>query len=167
MNSQVESERMNRILSEINQDLTIMMVNSEKNESTLNDKLKQLQEKMIRLITTNCSEAYEWFEKNKFNLKENQMGPEGVKYMRELQECASRYDFGLRNEMLSAEKEMNSLTNSHVSCTQNCMENQSNDDDTIKVCLKRCFSNTFEKTSALQSNLTKKVDEAIFNLNKI
>jgi hypothetical protein len=167
MNSQVESDRMNRILNELSQDLNTMMLNSEQNESTLNDKLKQLQERMISVMRTNCSEAFNWFEKNKFNLKETQATPEAAKYMRELQECASRFDYGLRGEMMNAEREMNSLNNNHNSCTQNCMADQSNDDASIKVCLKRCFSATFERTSSLQQNLSKKVDEVIFNLNKI
>lgn len=167
MNSQVENDRMNKIIDELNQELNSMMTESERNESTLNEKLRQLQEKMVNVIKNKCSEAYDWFERNKFNMNERQNTPDGAKYIRELQECASKFDYGLRNEMINAEKEISSLSDNHNSCSQNCMGNQSNDDATIKVCLKRCFSTTFERTTLLQSNLSKKVDDVIFNLNKI
>ena len=169
----MSNDRMNRLFTELGNEVGPQLRDSEAKEQTINERLKALQEKMMSVVKVKCNEAYSWFEKNAvqsesgFKITEENKN-EGQKYMKELQECSSKFDFGLRDEMMVAEQDISKISDSHQTCSTSCIENpESKQDAEIKNCFKSCFDQTFNKTDKIQVRLVQKIDDAIFNLNKI
>ena len=164
---------MNRLFQELGNEVGPQLKDSEAKEQTINERLKALQEKMMIVVKVKCNEAYSWFEKNAiqsdsgFKITEENKN-EGQKYMKELQECSAKFDFGLRDEMQNVESDILKISETHQACSTNCIENpESKKDEEIKNCFKNCFNQTFVKTDKIQVRLVQKIDDAIFNLNKI
>lgn len=169
MNDQSYSPRMNKIINEINEELHPIINQSERKESMLKEKLMLLNDKLLKILKIKCSESFNWLEKNKSSIKDGNLSQDDTRNLREFQECVSRFDYGLKDHFLNSEKEIQSLAETHNSCCQSCEKNQrlNDDDSSVKICLKKCFNNIFQRTDVIQQNILKKVDEVIMNLNKI
>ena len=165
-----DSERIGKILSELSKEIEPIVKDSQIRENSINDRLRSLQNKMLEKIKLKCSDAYSWYESNRNKLTDEDAGknPDAQKYMRELQQCTENLDNGLRNQMMSAENKISVISEDHNSCSQSCLREEiNNEDQIIKRCMKNCFENTFKKTDQIQNELIIKIDDALYNLNKI
>ena len=164
-----DNQRLTKILTELNNEINPEILESQRRENSINDKLNTLQNKMIQKVKLKCNDVYTWFENNKNNLSvEKSNDPETQKYLKELQECTASMELGLRDEMVNAERKIELISDGHNTCTQTCVKNELKSEDIyIKRCFKNCYENTFKKTDILQNNLILKIDEVLINLNKI
>lgn len=162
--SKGDEELYKRIMFDLNNEISDQITNSEKNESLIKEKLATVQEKLISVLKLKCSEAFNALEKSKFQT--NKLDGDQMKYAKELQLCAHKYEFGLREQMGAIEKQSQGLTEFHSTCTRNCSTIQS-EEAPLKACLKRCYDLTFSKANDLHKKLEGVLDNTISKLNKL
>ena len=89
------------------------------------------------------------------------------KYFKEFKECSEKFDLGIRNEIENSRREISSLNDGFMSCSESCVSNgESKKDSEIKNCLTNCFDISFEKSKSIQTNLIGKIDDILYKLNK-
>ena len=170
------SDRIHKVFNEIGAEYRDKLLEADKNEEIITEKLRDTQEKLINVIKVNCKESFDWFQNNATQEKkadgiafqlDDSKRQEGQKFIEQLQECYTKYDYGLRQELLNSQNEMNIITDDHQSCSNFCVETSENKlDQEIKQCFQNCFTQTFDKTRQAQSRIIGKIDDVYNNLNK-
>jgi hypothetical protein len=170
-------ERIQKLFNEIGTEYREKLSEAEKNEEIISEKLKNSQEKLVNVVKLQCKEPYDWFQNNStqemnengvsFQIDESKR-EDSQRHLEQLQKCFMKYDYGLRDELIGSQNEMNKITDDHESCSNFCIEtSEKKPDQEVKQCFQNCFNQTFVKTSMAQSRIIGKIDEVYNILDKI
>ena len=170
-------ERLEKIYSELEIEIKSKLGDAQGNDISISNKLKKFHELATKIIKENCKKSFDWIQENtnqetndngvQFVIKDQNKMEDAQKYFKEFKECSEKFDLGIRNEIENSRREISSLNDGFMSCSESCVSNgESKKDSEIKNCLTNCFDISFEKSKSIQTNLIGKIDDILYKLNK-
>lgn len=147
----------------------------EKTNKLIEKDLNSIRNKVYENIKKNCKSQFDWldlhatlkFDENGMfvHINENPDGISADAVLGELDVCAARHDYGLRDFFSKTNSQKDSILNDNKSCVKRCtFRSEDRKDHEIKSCVDDCFINSFQNTNYLLNEIQSKLKEIKENL---
>ncbi len=163
-------EDINKALKEIQEEMSTKLLEVGEKEKLFNHKLLTLQKKFMDVTKVKCKEEFKFLSQEGSKIgrdskNSNDNKNENHKQFLILNNCLSKFEYGLQKELDLSQKNSELVSINHQKCINKC-ENGIPIQEKIKNCLRECVMESFYRTQEIQAKLEKKVDETLIKLNK-
>jgi hypothetical protein len=117
-------------------------------------RFETVQQKLYGHIEKECSSHVQWLQKNSNSANSSEFQNK----LKEFENCASQNDFGFANFIQDLSKDQEAHAKSERKCILDCKADNKTDGD-IKVCLKKCLTNSTNSFSLMYDRIDEKLNE--------